>query len=463
MKKLLVISLFFAATMGVFAQHYIQTTSNTVGATQDITHTKTLSIGHTNTLTWGQARLNLYSTWGNWMSLVDGYKKDVYSFANPNNGGRLELFIHDGVTNTNNWGVFTVRRDGNIGMGTTNPLTKLHVNGNTTIEGTLQMDKSAILGEKVTNGFLLQLGKVVAGTIRRNFEWYISNDGVLSNYVLDNKGKNRHIANYHTDGTEISYRAIDGSEFFKIYSGDDVNYLQMGRSNSRLRIGQWAGYLPDQAMVIKGHSTLEGDLATTGKVGIGTSTPQEKLQIGNAITFHDGGHEIMSFNYSPGGTNKDLDASRYASEIRFDPNLGNLRLGTSSTKTNAPQTRMYITKDGNVGIGSDASDPNYKLSVKGKVRAREVTVYTNWSDYVFYDNYQLPTLKEVEQHIVEKGHLINIPSAKEVEENGVKLGEINAKLLEKIEELTLYTIAQEKKLQTQEERLQKLEAFINKQ
>ncbi|GIQ59785.1 hypothetical protein Flavo103_29210 [Flavobacterium collinsii] len=63
-----------------------------------------------------------------------------------------------------------------------------------------------------------------------------------------------------------------------------------------------------------------------------------------------------------------------------------------------------------------------------------------WSDFVFKKEYDLPTLTEVEKHIREKGHLENIPSEKEVLENGINLGEINAKLLQNIEELTLYMI-----------------------
>ncbi|PQJ80302.1 hypothetical protein [Polaribacter porphyrae] len=80
-----------------------------------------------------------------------------------------------------------------------------------------------------------------------------------------------------------------------------------------------------------------------------------------------------------------------------------------------------------------------------------------WSDFVFYKNYNLPTLQEVEKHIKEKGHLKDIPSAKEVEKNGIFLGEMNAKLLQKIEELTLYIIAQEKILKKQEEKIKELE------
>jgi hypothetical protein len=102
--------------------------------------------------------------------------------------------------------------------------------------------------------------------------------------------------------------------------------------------------------------------------------------------------------------------------------------------------------DGKVGIGTTTTGI-HKLAVEGSIGAREIKVEANgWSDFVFYDNYKLPTIQEVEKHIKEKGHLIDIPSAKEVEKNGIFLGEMNSKLLQKIEELTLYTIAQEKKI-----------------
>src|SRR5690606_10241964 len=86
-----------------------------------------------------------------------------------------------------------------------------------------------------------------------------------------------------------------------------------------------------------------------------------------------------------------------------------------------------------------------------------------WSDFVFEDTYTLPTLEEVEQHIIEKGHLKDIPSAKDVDENGIYLGDMNARLLQKIEELTLYAIEQEKKLEKVEEledKVAKLEKLV---
>jgi hypothetical protein len=89
----------------------------------------------------------------------------------------------------------------------------------------------------------------------------------------------------------------------------------------------------------------------------------------------------------------------------------------------------------------------YSLSVNGNVRANRVKVYNTWADYVFEDGYKLPTLEQVEKHIKEKGHLIDIPSAKEVEAKGIDLGDMNRLLLQKIEELTLYTIELNKQVE----------------
>lgn len=101
------------------------------------------------------------------------------------------------------------------------------------------------------------------------------------------------------------------------------------------------------------------------------------------------------------------------------------------------------------------------LEVLGTIRATEVKVETGWSDFVFEKDYKLPTLQEVENHINEHKHLPDIPSEAEVKENGVSLGEMQAKLLQKIEELTLYTIELNKTVKEQGEKIQKLEADRN--
>ncbi|WP_298221333.1 hypothetical protein [Flavobacterium sp.] len=118
---------------------------------------------------------------------------------------------------------------------------------------------------------------------------------------------------------------------------------------------------------------------------------------------------------------------------------------------------------GSVSIGTALNPGGYKLAVGGKIMAEELKVQlqAQWPDYVFTKDYQLPTLDEVEKQIQEKGHLANVPSACEVEENGFEVGDMARIQQEKIEELTLYIIELNKKLEAQDKRMQLLEAKIN--
>ncbi len=132
-----------------------------------------------------------------------------------------------------------------------------------------------------------------------------------------------------------------------------------------------------------------------------------------------------------------------------------------------PNDRVWIVPltlfdDGTVGIGMDGifNTPNtndyptkgYKLAVKGKMIAEEVVVklFANWPDYVFAKNFTLRSLSEVENYIKENNHLPDVPSEKEVQENGINLGNMDAVLLHKVEELTLYMIELNKKVEVLE-------------
>ena len=116
---------------------------------------------------------------------------------------------------------------------------------------------------------------------------------------------------------------------------------------------------------------------------------------------------------------------------------------------------------GNVGIG--VTNPTEKLEVNGTVRAKKVIVEPEeWPDFVFEKDYKLLTISEIEAHIETHGHLPGIPSATEATANGVNLAEINAKLLQKVEELTLYIIEQSKRLKIQKEKILSLKEKMDK-
>ncbi|SFW21400.1 hypothetical protein SAMN02927921_00602 [Sinomicrobium oceani] len=112
---------------------------------------------------------------------------------------------------------------------------------------------------------------------------------------------------------------------------------------------------------------------------------------------------------------------------------------------------------GNVGIGTHA--PDAELTVNGKIHTKEVKVDLDGfvaPDYVFEENYQLPALDEVARYIRENRHLPGIPSAKQMETDGVNLKEMNLKLLEKVEELTLYVIGLKEENERQQKEIEKL-------
>jgi len=116
-------------------------------------------------------------------------------------------------------------------------------------------------------------------------------------------------------------------------------------------------------------------------------------------------------------------------------------LGTNNSE------RMRITSNGNVLIGSSSQiNSAYKLDVYGSARANEIVVNTSGADFVFDKKYALPKLSDVKAYIDKNQHLPEIPSAKEMQTNGISVGEINTKLLQKVEELTLYAIKQQKRI-----------------
>jgi hypothetical protein len=170
----------------------------------------------------------------------------------------------------------------------------------------------------------------------------------------------------------------------------------------------------------------------------------------------DGFLRLSAGGGSTSGVQSYIDLTGYSTVP--DMNM-NIVLGTGGSE------KMRIINSGDVGIGT--TDPKgYKLAVNGKIRAQEIKVETaNWPDYVFSESYALPTLLETEKYVKDKGHLPGIPSASEVKANGIDLGEMNAKLLQKIEELTLYLISKDKQtnsLQDEVSSLNKQVLHINK-
>ena len=252
-------------------------------------------------------------------------------------------------------------------------------------------------------------------------------------------------------------------------------------------------------------------VANNGSVGIGTASPSQKLDVaGNIIAntmllrdpintsdwntiwqsgFYQG-HEAANapetyqwfwgINLNHSSNNPTY---RYNGQIAIKNSSTTPTMYFRSTDVSGMGTWARVVHsegnqfiNGNLGIGT--TNPDAKLAVKGDIHAQEVKVDLNGAvapDYVFKEGYDLKSLQEVQDYIKEHGHLPNIPSAQEMEANGIDLGQMDLKLLEKIEELILYTLEQERKILGQqrklnikderitqiEERLQKIEELLN--
>lgn len=199
--------------------------------------------------------------------------------------------------------------------------------------------------------------------------------------------------------------------------------------------------------------TTTNSFPSDGNVGIGTLSPDNQQNWQKVLDIYAYAHSKLL-----------VRSNSLKTGIFSDQTWGPKVVGRVGTESNHDlwlmagygNYVMALGTDGNVGIG--ITNPTNKLDVNGTIHSKEVKVdLNNWPDYVFKKEYVLPTLEEVEKHINNNGHLENIPNEQEIMKNGLNLGEINAKLLQKIEELTLHLIQQNKKIINLEERLQKVE------
>jgi hypothetical protein len=211
-----------------------------------------------------------------------------------------------------------------------------------------------------------------------------------------------------------------------------------------------------------------------GNVGIGTTSPSEKLEVNGNLSVG------LNAGAATGYGNR-LDLRGLDDAASFDPmwlaryNVGanqtelRVNIGDDSSGDDAFtvgnffhgdgqwKTFLKVLNNGNVGIGTSQTDA--KLTVNGSIHGKEVKVDLNvpGPDYVFEPTYDLKPLAEIETYIKENKHLPEVPSAKEMEKNGVQLGEMNMLLLKKVEELTLHLIEMKKENNELKARVEKIE------
>jgi len=247
-----------------------------------------------------------------------------------------------------------------------------------------------------------------------------------------------------------------------------------------------------------GYSQLGGPtpnvFPATGNVGMGTLTPAYKLQvassnglelIGNYAEtataigkFLDTALHFQALGYGSGGRIQTVSrafrlqmfegTNVKTGFIEFTkPSTANTTTAALSFGSNDVEL-MRINQNGTVRIGNGASDlktpTGYKLFVEEGILTEKVKVAVkttaNWADYVFAEDYKLMPLDEVEQFTKSNKHLPNVASAEEMTINGLDVAQMDAKLLEKVEELTLYLIEQNKTNEKQAKEIEELKAIV---
>ncbi|AXT61363.1 hypothetical protein D1816_13740 [Aquimarina sp. AD10] len=413
MKKSLFI-LFVSISIHVSAQNTFPSSGNVGVGTMTPSSTLELKKG-------GQGIKFLTGTNTSGYSLNIGINDDGINFKN-NSTVRGFNFINE------QGNLISILPNGNFGIGTNNPKAKLQISGRSSN------------WDEITQG-------LSTGTIH-----------------LDPNNTSNHFGNAITFGaSDTSNKNAQAG----IYVRSDGNY------GTKMYFSTTDSYATGSKTAMS--------IDHKGNIGIGTANPLAKFHTEGQARFGTSGVLTADWTYQ---TNWGGSSNKWAGYIGFNASRNN-----EDTKDHYKGTNKYTSKgvfegsnygfrwlyrnhnnhdsdeqhqltefmrlanNGNLGIGTTA--PDSKLTVKGKIHAEEVKIDLSVPapDYVFKKEYHLLTIAEVQQHIAIKGHLPNIPSATEMEKNGVELGIMNMKLLEKIEELTLYTIDQEQRIKDLEEKL----------
>ena len=433
MKHLIAGVFVFAFTVTTYAQWTGQTSSTDL--TSNIYRTGYVGIGttsapssllHLNSTVDARKTFRIYwnNNTTNYLSLWQGSSGAA---IDPIGTGLLYLG-YDQPTN-----VIIGSNGGSLGIGVGTPKSPLHISGS---QGINWQETDNIKGSGlVTIGTPSGNGSLFINTPTHD-SYYTSGLGVDGSYDATNR-----VSQINLKAFGVKYLSWSSSLALHTSNGTTVN--------EALRIDK------------------------DGKIGIGTPTPADQLEVVSSnrkvgfntkisginnggvlsLSRFDDGMKTMYLGSSEGPTDDNVIFSQGGgTELRFVSSGGpyasagfgfyinvSMQSAFGSGKPSSIPA-MKIDGNGNVGIGNP--NPDAKLAVSGQIHATEVRVTTTvpGPDYVFEKDYKLTSLEEIKNYIDQNKHLPEVPSAKEMEKNGVQLGEMNMLLLKKIEELTLYVI-----------------------
>ena len=396
------------------------------------------------------------------------FSMPIYGIASPLVTGSADLWLsgYNAIrmfTASNPIPRLSILYNGYVGIGTLTPSQLLDIETNADYQFRVGNTTGCgyNIGRTVTTGYLTFYGDQ-SGAIGYNF------GGVNGTLMTINGNGNVGIGQIMpTEKLEVNSTILinnpvsRGSSFLRLQRGPE------GSDNATISFGQnsnyiWhtgllysAGnstpnfYISQSQQIYNGSGTLvhtpELTISTNGNIGIGTIAPLQLLDIEKNADYQFRVGNTTGCGYNIGRKVTTGYLTFYGDQSgAIGYNFGGVN-----------GTLMTINGNGNVSIGTTLPDPtNAMLTVNGTIHAKEVDVDVNIpADYVFKSDYNLMSLNDVEKYVKTNSHLPDIPSAEEITKNGFKMGEMQNKLLQKVEELTLYVIEQQKKIDELEKKL----------
>ena len=352
------------------------------------------------------------------------YKDAGWSETKTNAGSTTNFWDTDGSNINNN-------NTGNVGIGTNIPVEKLTVQTTNNSPGISQRGEGGNVISTYIGGTSAGIGTFSQTNMR------IFSNGISRMLIAEATGN----VGIGTDNPteKLTVQTLNNSYGIS-HLGEGGNILATRMGGTSAGFGTFSH---TNMRIFSGSNSVIFIAEATGNVGIGAvgDNPIYKLDVGDRIRIRSGNGTTAGVWLNNPANTATNGFMGIADEVStgFYGNVSGWGL-------------IMNTNTGNVGIGT--LNPTYKLSVNGDIRTKEVVVETGWADYVFGEKYQLRSLAEVEKFIRQNNHLPNIPSAKEVEANGLHVGDVQKRMMEKIEELTLYLIDANKKIERLEQMIE---------
>ncbi len=315
--------------------------------------------------------------------------------------------------------------NGTVGINTTSPTERLDVNGNIRSRDTIHADNDVEAAGEVRAGGRIEAGGVIEGHGLSSIGTLYASGTALINGAVTGSSTGT-FGGLITSNTGVTISNAAGELSFRT-GGNDKGFVQLSGDN--LRLGTYNGNATGN-IVFRTGGADRLYMDQSGNTGLGTATPLTRMHIASGADVSLTTHGYLMLGPVSG------------SNIVMDNN-------EIMARSNGAVGALVMQNDGGtVRIGAQAVPSGYKFAIDGKMICEEVRVQlkANWPDYVFRKDYNLMPLRQLKTFIETNNHLPNIPKATIVEKEGVEVGDMQKKLMEKVEELTLYIIDLQKQI-----------------